>query len=412
MATIKKYENTKGKFFEVRAYLGLDNNGNELRINKKGFKTKKEAKLFVERAQEDYNNKKLLSNDRTPFGTVYERWLKAYKNSGVKDSTIRSTIGLYNKHILPVLSNLPLSKITVDKCQELTDMWFKKYKTYKRLVNLMNQIFEYAIKKQIIVSNPVSFVDVPMKRSNESERNVYSMKELKYFLDVLSVVASQKQQMYFTLVSETGLRKSEALALTWEDVNFEDKTLTVNKSVSKDSGNNLVLETPKTKSSYRRIDIADDTLIRLLKSWKLKQKELLTYYNVNITDESQLLFTTDYNKIHQPSAPNEWLESIYRKHDNLIEELQTSTPSKKAFKLKDVIETHSLALNPIKRLTIHEFRHTHCTLLFEAGVGPENVRQRLGHSTIKTTLEVYDHYNKTRATQVAISYYDYKKSQN
>lgn len=412
MATIKKYENTKGKFFEVRAYLGLDNNGKELRINKKGFKTKKEAKLYLERTQENYNNKKFLSNDRTPFGTVYERWLIAYKNSGVKDSTIKSTIGLYNNHILPELSDLPLSKITVDKCQELTDMWSNKYKTYKRLVNLMNQIFEYAIKKQIIVSNPVSFVDLPVKRTDENERNVYSFEELSYFLDVLGVVASQKQEMYFTLVAETGLRKSEALALTWDDIDFENETLIVSKSVSKDSENNLVLETPKTKSSYRRIYITNSTLTRLLQSWKLKQKELLTYYNVTITDKSQLLFTTNFNKIHQPSAPNEWLESIYRKHDKLIEELQTSTPSKKAFKLKDVIETHSLALKPIKRLTIHEFRHTHCTLLFEVGVGPADVKQRLGHSTIKTTLEVYDHSNKTRATQTALSYYDHKKSQN
>lgn len=412
MATIKKYENTKGKFFEVRAYVGLDNNGKELRINKKGFKTKKEAKLYLERTQENYNNKKFLSNDRTTFGTVYERWLIAYKNSGVKDSTIKSTIGLYNNHILPQLSNLPLSKITVDKCQELTNMWFNKYKTYKRLVNLMNQIFEYAIKKQIIVSNPVSFVDLPVKRTDENERNVYSFEELSYFLDVLGVVASQKQEMYFTLVAETGLRKSEALALTWNDIDFKNETLIVNKSVSKDSENNLVLETPKTKSSYRRIYITNSTLTRLLQSWKLKQQELLTYYNVTITDESQLLFTTNYNKIHQPSAPNEWLESIYRKHDKLIEELQTSTPSKKAFKLKDVIETHSLALKPIKRLTIHEFRHTHCTLLFEVGVGPADVKQRLGHSTIKTTLEVYDHPNKTRATQTALSYYNHKKSQN
>ncbi|MEG2255014.1 MAG: tyrosine-type recombinase/integrase, partial [Vagococcus sp.] len=322
------------------------------------------------------------------------------------------TIGLYNTHILPQISNLPLYKFTVDKCQELTNMWFNKYKTYKRLVNLMNQIFEYAIKKQIIVSNPVSFVDLPVKRTDENERNVYSFEELSYFLDVLGVVASQKQEMYFTLVAETGLRKSEALALTWNDIDFKNETLIVNKSVSKDSENNLVLETPKTKSSYRRIYITNSTLTRLLQSWKLKQQELLTYYNVTITDESQLLFTTNYNKIHQPSAPNEWLESIYRKHDKLIEELQTSTPSKKAFKLKDVIETHSLALKPIKRLTIHEFRHTHCTLLFEVGVGPADVKQRLGHSSIKTTLEVYDHPNKTRATQTALSYYDHKKSQN
>lgn len=412
MATIKKYENSKGTLWHVRAYLGLDNNGKELRINKKGFKTKKEAKLYLERAQENYNNKKFLSNDRTPFGAVYERWLKAYQNNGVKDSTIRSTTALYNNNILPELSDLPLSKITVSKCQELTDMWFKKYKTYKRLVNLMNQIFEYAIKKQIIVSNPVSFVDLPVKRTDENERNVYSFEELSYFLDVLGVVASQKQEMYFTLVAETGLRKSEALALTWNDIDFKNETLIVNKSVSKDSENNLVLETPKTKSSYRRIYITNSTLTRLLQSWKLKQQELLTYYNVTITDESQLLFTTNYNKIHQPSAPNEWLESIYRKHDKLIEELQTSTPSKKAFKLKDVIETHSLALKPIKRLTIHEFRHTHCTLLFEVGVGPADVKQRLGHSSIKTTLEVYDHPNKTRATQTALSYYDHKKSQN
>lgn len=412
MATINKYENTKGTFWHARAYIGLDNNGNEIRINKKGFKTKKEAKLFVERAQEDYNNKKFLSDDHTPFGTVYERWLMAYKNSGVKDSTIRSTIGLYNNHILPELSDLPLSKITVDKCQELTDMWFKKYKTYKRLVNLMNQIFKYAIKKQIIVSNPVSHVDIPVNRKDKRIINYYSLDELKYFLDILDLTATSKQKMYFTLVAETGLRRSEALALTWNDIDFKNETLIVNKSVSKNSENKLVLETPKTKSSYRRIDIADDTLIRLLKSWKLKQKELLAYYNVAVTDESQLLFTTDYNKIHQPSAPNEWLEFIYRKHDNLIEELQTSTPSKKAFKLKDIIETHEFELNPIKRLTIHEFRHTHCTLLFEAGVGLENVKQRLGHSTIKTTLEIYDHYNKTRATQTALSYYDYKKSQN
>lgn len=412
MASYKQYKTIKGNLWRVKAYLGLDDNKEEVRVQKQGFKTKKEAKLYAERAQADFNNKKFLLKDRTPYGAVYIQWLDAYVKSGVKDSTIKSTTGLYENHILPKLGDLPLSEITIDMCQQLVNMWFSKFKTYRRLVNLMNQIFEYAIKKQIVTFNPVSHIDVPVNRSIKSERNVYSMKELKYFIDVLDVVASKKQQMYFTLIAETGLRKSEALALTWNDIDFENKTLTVNKNVSKDLENKLVLDTPKTNTSNRTIDIADKILIRLLKSWKSKQKELLTYFNITVTNDSQLLFTTDINQIHQPSSPNEWIESIYLKHDNLIKELQTSTPSEEALKLKHVIEKHSLELKPIKRLTIHEFRHTHCTLLFEAGVGVEDVKQRLGHSTIKTTLEVYDHYNKTRATKVASSYYEYKKSLN
>lgn len=411
MAGYKSYETKKGIRWRGRAYLRRDNN-KDIRIQKQGFKTKKEAKLYIERALADYNNNNFLPNDHISFGFVYEQWLNAYTNSGVKDSSITSTIGLYKNHILPELNDLPISKITVDKCQELTNMWFKKFKMYRKLINLMNQIFEYAIKKQVITFNPVSLVDIPVNRSIKTEREIYSMSELKYFLDILGIVASEKQQMYFTLLAETGLRKSEALAITWNDINFGNKTLTINKTVSKSLDNHLVLDTPKTKSSNRIIDIADNTLMRLLKNWKLKQKELLTYFNITIIDDSQLIFTTDTNQIHQPSAPNEWIKSIYVKHDNLIKELLDPTPSEKALKLKNIIEKHSFKLRPIKRLTLHEFRHTHCTLLFEAGVGIEDVKQRLGHSKIATTIEIYDHYNKKRATQVSINYYNYKESVN
>lgn len=122
----------------------------------------------------------------------------------------------------------------------------------------------------------------------------------------------------------------------------------------------VIVQAPKTTSSEREIEL-DAKTISLLKSWRLDQRERLLKSGINSMTSDQFLFTQmATNKLLIPNRANDWLNWIYKKY-------------------------------PQKRITVHGFRHTHASLLFEAGASIKEVQDRLGHSNSKTTLDIYTH---------------------
>lgn len=156
------------------------------------------------------------------------------------------------------------------------------------------------------------------------------------------------------------MRKSEALALQWEDINFFDKTITIGKTIAQDEFNNVILQEPKTRNSVRVIKL-DDITLKQLRNWQQEQMKMMLKRGYNTNSPQQFLFTTKDNKLYYPQAVNDWLDWIYNK-----------TPM-------DI------------KITPHGFRHTHCSLLFESGASIKEVQERLGHKDIKTTMNIYAH---------------------
>lgn len=363
MANIRKYTKKDGtvayKFF---AYLGTDSaTGKPIRTNRQGFSTKREAQLALSRLKIEIEEKGYKKNKRYKFKDVYELWLDQYKNT-VKESTLNKTMEIFNYHILPMFGNLFMDKITVVFCQKAVNKWYERVQKYKAITNYTSRIFEYAISIDIMEKNPVKKVSMPIKKEvieEDTFSNFYSKEELIIFFDCLKKEDKPLQFTLFRTLAFSGARKGEILALQWRDINFTDNTIRINKTVTFGLNNKLIIQTPKTKTSVRTISMDPQTMA-ILKSWKKTQKEDYFKLGFNTLNATQLVFPSNKNTIMQPPKVGKFLDRIINKYD-------------------------------LKRITTHGFRHSNCSLLFEAGATIKEVQDRLGHSSYKITLDIYTH---------------------
>ena len=166
------------------------------------------------------------------------------------------------------------------------------------------------------------------------------------------------------------MRKGEALALTWNDIHFKDSTLTINKTLSLGVNNQLIINSPKTESGNRTISIDAET-IKTLREWKATQAKLMLQHGFNTLKPNQLIFSK-----YSTNEP-----------------LNLSTPYNR---MKTITKLSGLPM-----MKIHGFRHTHCSLLFDAGVSIKDVKNRLGHSDIQTTMNIYAHVTKEQEKESA-----------
>ncbi|VDG19077.1 hypothetical protein [Lactobacillus plantarum] [Lactiplantibacillus mudanjiangensis] len=372
MATIKQYSKKNGsKAWEFYVYLGIDPlTGKAIRTTRRGFNTKKQAQLELSRLQIEFAKHGKQKHDTSSYQAVYELWTVEYKAT-VAESTYVKTTGYFKHHILPAFGDYRIEKITMDYCQKVTNGWFKKFKKYQTIMNYASLVFKYAIKHGLIERNPVDLITYPRHREvikADEWENFYDKNELKAFLRALdSEDAEQgnyKADNLFRVLAFTGMRKGEALALTWDNVDFQQSTITINQALARGEHARLYVKSPKTKKSNRVIDI-DNNTIRVLKQWQIRQREELFMfgYNVNDNKQPQLVFCNNKNEYLSPSRVRTWLVRILKKYN-------------------------------LKYITVHGFRHTHASLLFEAGASLKQVQDRLGHSDISTTMNVYAHVSK------------------
>lgn len=372
MAEYKQYTKKNGdKAWLLRAYLGSDPvTGKPIKVNRRGFSTKREAQQELTRLQNDFDKKGQSLTPNITFKELYEMWLEQQRKS-VKPSTIAISVRYANNQILPAFGKLKLNKITVAYCQKIVNEWHDKYKQYAFLRKVTAQIMKYGISMEIMDSNPMRKTILPRKKDEETKINFYSKEELQEFMEIVKANNNYKHYAYFRLLAFTGMRKSEVLATQWKDIDLFNKTISIGKTIAIDEHGEVVLQSPKTKSSTRSISL-DDITIKILSNWRITQREDYFKLGYNTTSEKQFVFTTIENELYYPQVVNDWLDWIYKKED------------KKRLKLDPDNEK-------IKRITPHGFRHTHCSLLFESGASINQVQERLGHKDIKTTMNIYAH---------------------
>ncbi|EGO8266637.1 site-specific integrase [Enterococcus faecalis] len=378
MATIKKYTKKDGSTaYMFNAYLGIDPlTGKSKRTTRRGFKTQKEAKLALAQLQIEIDRGKFVKQDYSLFKDVYELWYAQYVNT-VKPSSAQRIKYYFDKQILPAFGELKLTKISPSYCQKVVNEWSKKYKRFDSMKMYTSKIFEFAITQNLLSMNPIKRIIMPKRQreiKTKEDQNFLDKDQLQEFL----TLAKQKEIMqYYTafhLLAYTGMRKSELAALNWSDINWDANTISINKNVSYTSGQRIITTT-KTTSSDRTISI-DEITLNILKKWKLEQKkELLSRGFIVQKDEKQLIFSNPSNKIMSPNV--------------LWEKLKTYK---------------NFSISP------HGFRHTHASLLFESGATIKQVQERLGHSNINTTLNIYTHVTKNAEKDVANKFLTYMNS--
>lgn len=199
----------------------------------------------------------------------------------------------------------------------------------------------------------------------KAKLNFWTVKEFKHFLTLFND-DEYNIKLLFTVLFFTGLRLGEALALTWEDIEFSTNTIHVSKSVYVKKSEEHISST-KTKAGIRRI-IMNNKLVETLEEWKQTQHEKLKEYTSNLDDL----------QIFQNSPITITKDSIEKQYKKILQ--------------RD---------NTLKKIRIHDFRHSHASLLINQGEDYLVVKERLGHASITTTIDTYSHLYPSKQQKLA-----------
>ncbi|ARF68916.1 site-specific integrase [Paenibacillus larvae subsp. pulvifaciens] len=375
--TCKKKRCTCGSKWTYRYSIIDPTTGKRKQKETPGFTTKAEAEQEALRIQGELQQGTYIEEKNTTFQEFALEWLSGYEKSGrVKQSTIdirKSKLRYLTKHFggikIKDISKLMYQRFLDELAQNLAR------KTVSSVHEVGSLIFKKAVELEIISKDITEHVEIPKKietvedLENQEELPRYLEKEeLKQFLKSAKESINPLDFPIFLILAYTGLRIGELCALKWRDVNFEEQTLSITKTIynRRNKSGDYLLHTPKTKSSKRVIDV-DDLVLDVLKQYRRSQKI------VNLDDrENHFIFIDD-----KKNAPLTTYY-IYRRMQKLL----------KKSGIKHRISPHSL-------------RHTHTSLLAEAGVSLEVIQHRLGHQNDRITRSIYLHVTKPKRKEAS-----------
>lgn len=378
LASFQKYKTKSGVRWMFKFYGEVDpRTGKRKQSTRRGFKTKKEAERAA-RMLENKIQEGTYENDDVTYKYILLEWWETYKNT-IKVSTKNNRNSLINNHILPYFGNMKIKDINARYCQRVINEITKNANrsSVHIIKSVINLTFKYAVKKNYISKNPMDHVVIPRQdeeviQSKEEKRNFWKKDEVQSFLAISKNEMEFQDYVMFHVLIYTGMRKGELLALEWEDINFDNNTIHISKTLYFLDGKEIV-QTTKNVSSNRTIHV-DDKTIRYLRKLHYKQKEELLKFG--ITQIPKNIFIRNDLRPIRLSTPNEILNDFIDRHD-------------------------------FHKITVHGLRHTHASLLFEAGADIKDVQTRLGHSNITTTMDTYTHVTETSSIKTAAKFQKY-----
>lgn len=331
--------------------------------SKRGFKTKKEAQIAA--AEEE---KKLLNGlevEITPTSLKYylRDWLKLFKQDNVRKNTYILHDRNIEKHLIPYFKNINLKELKPMMYQKfinsLTDQGYSK-RTVQIIHGTMNNAMKKAVSLKKIENNPCEEVIISNKNNKEREGLKYMRSEdISLFLKT-SYQYNYIYYIFFKMLLNTGMRKGEAAALQWKDINLKEQTITISKTLD---------FTAKTKEEVFG-DTKTFTSKRTIMIPKKLADELLAHKKWQNTNKLVLQEAYEYE-----------LDLVFSRMDGKF------LPKSTLFNAFSRI----LKKANLPKLEIHSLRHTHAVLLLESGASMKYIQDRLGHKSIEITSNVYSH---------------------
>lgn len=383
MTAIKEYieKRTGTKTYWFSHYCGKDEAGKRKTVTKRGFETLEDAELALATLKVALRKGTYEEKRKVTFSKVYEAWWIGYKNT-VRPVTVTRTEQQFEKYILPKFGKREITSITLKECQQAVNEWSTFYKNFKVLKSCVQRVLDYAVQSRYRNDNPMRFVQMPRIQATEKElldgkqENFYNREELSAFLKTLQENFSYRDYVIFHTLSYSGLRKGEMMALMWSDIDFEKRLIRVSRNMIYLDGK-VQISPPKTKNSIRTISM-DEHSMNILKKWRSQQSLELLELGIRVNSDKQWVF----NRINKKGQN----ASLYHKY--------TDTVIEKVLKVNPVL--------PV--ITTHGFRHTHASILVEAGANAKEIQSRLGHSSIQTTLDTYGHMTEKAMENTGVKF--------
>lgn len=362
MEIYKRYQKKDPKKFSwtyrIRYY---DENGKKKSISKSGFKTSKEARTAGGIIELKYNQSGISKKENITFHEYAQSWIDTYKRDHISEHSyyIYSLIPIEIKNYF---HEEKLKDITKSDYQNMITAYGKNHvrESVSKLNSRIKAIVQEAVDERIVYTNFAHNISISSKVASKDSELKYideiEAKKLKNIcLQSLDMNSISNYEIIFGLL--TGCRIGEVSGLTWNNVHFKNKTVSIVNGYDY-NGNNGFKDT-KTESSNRTIRISNE-LITILKKLKKQQRELFLKQGYRDTDN--LVFRNGNHKIISDNAVNKNLTT----------------------KLRDKVKSKNI-------ITFHGLRHTHASILISHGVDIAYVSQRLGHKNIAITLNIYSH---------------------
>ena len=334
----------------------------------------------------DKGNKLNTRIARMTLNAYFDFWMETFARSGRKATTCTNYKSYYNTYIKNTIGKKQIAKITKTDCQRIINEMIedgKKHSTMSNLKSCLNVVFECAIDDDIIVKNPAKNLQIPQTESKK--RNAIEQRQIDIFMDY---VKNSKRFSYsypaFVVLFNLGVRIGEMAALTWDDVNFKDNIITINKTVNRyrkaDYDFTMAVASPKTKTSVRTIVMNS-----------VVKKELLKLKMHNVKSIVSLPYVDDYGHIRgqvsgflfSNTLGNVWNEPSFRE---LIRRIIKQYNKEAEDKKKEIMQN----------FCPHMARHTYTSLAYSAGADIKIVSQNLGHASTAITLDTYTHLTEDK----------------
>ena len=379
MIYITKYKNKKDKKYKYEYRIKYkDPISQKYREkSKKGFESRGDA-LHAATLME----KKILEGfEQTPIPLkeFYKIWLEEYKQDVVRKNTIEQHKYSFEKHILPYFKNILLHDIKPIMYQKFLSHLDKQGYS-KRTIEIIHTSFYNACDRAIalgkIEKNPCKNAVIKGKVKNK-ELEYMDSGDIQKFLKA-AYAYNYNYWLFFKVLIETGMRKGEAAALQWSDLDLKEKTININKTLDfqAKSREELFGDT-KTFNSNRVVTISQGLANDLHFHMKYQNQNKLALNELYHHDLNLVLCRNDGNFLPKSTLFNAMKRILKRAE--------------------------------IPDVPIHALRHTHAVLLLEAGASMKYVQERLGHGSMQITADVYSHVSKKIETDTMSKFEDYTK---
>jgi len=356
---------------------GYDLHGKPLIHRKTVHGTKKEAEVELAKFVTEVQNGLVIDGKALRFSEFVEIWKRDYGSKELAQSTYKRYCRMLETRLLPYFGRFYINKIKPTDIMKFYDLLEKDTQLVRKKGNngsktkkplsgktilehhrLLRAMLHKAVYWQLIVANPAERVQPPKAR--KPKRRSYDDEQTKILLENLELLSSEdtKYKVAIILTVFTGVRLGELMGLEWQDVDFKNGIISINRSSQYLSDMGVFTKVPKTESSIREIAIPE-FIISLLEEYKLWYEEQKSVYGELWTNSDRLFVQADGKPMH-PSTISKWFVKYVG---------QIGLP---------VINFHGL-------------RHTNASLLVAQNIDIAVISVRLGHAQISTTLDFYVH---------------------
>lgn len=317
--------------------------------------TKKDAEKKLADMLHQLDNGSFIKTSKTKFGEFLEQWLENYRFK-LSPRGYERYAGIIKKHLIPALGNITVNQLKPEHLQKhYTDCQLKglSSSTVRYHHAILHVALETAVKWGLAARNPADAAEPPRVRHHEMQ--VWDEDEINKFIE------SAKDNRYYALFYTalfTGMRRSELLGLKWTDVDFIMSQIHVSRGLHQLKNGSYIYTETKSNTSRRTIALSPSANL-VLQQHREKRKLECLQLQTKFEDSELVFCDTDGQPLRPNTVTRAW-----------------TTQAKRA---------------GVKVIRLHDARHTHASIMLKQGIHPKVVQERLGHSSIQMTLDIYSH---------------------